>query len=130
MRTIGPSEIPACDNKMPPCNRIPQSLNTSSIEIRIVLVSAKWGPLDGNKLRLAQSIMGCSTGKTQATATRAIWSGPSSWCCMVLPLVYVLIEFRHHSFDKVMVGQFAIFPLVVIVFLLFALNKDEDVIDV
>ncbi|XP_055801774.1 BTB/POZ domain-containing protein At4g30940-like [Solanum dulcamara] len=40
--------------------------------------SAKWGPFDGNRLRLAESITGLTTG--EAAIIRA---SPNSWCCVV-----------------------------------------------
>ncbi|KAH0736721.1 hypothetical protein KY285_012428 [Solanum tuberosum] len=40
--------------------------------------SAKWGPFDGNRLRLAESLMGITSG--EAAMVRA---SQNSWCCVV-----------------------------------------------
>ncbi|XP_025884457.1 BTB/POZ domain-containing protein At2g24240-like [Solanum lycopersicum] len=39
---------------------------------------AKWGPFDGNRLRLAESIKGPTKGKAEK-----IRASPNSWCCVV-----------------------------------------------
>ncbi|XP_049387944.1 BTB/POZ domain-containing protein At4g30940-like [Solanum stenotomum] len=39
---------------------------------------AKWGPLDGNRLPLAESITGPTVGKADK-----IRASPNSWCCVV-----------------------------------------------